>query len=100
MKAQMLIKMVMLSVPIDSDNPPSSVTLHLFDCQIEAIFEEKIVMVGVLYNPNMSNRSSHLLRFWMKHMLCQLESEFTSRVLREDFPDSEITQPAKFVYYQ
>ena len=47
----------------------------------------------------MRDRTTHLLTFWMNHMLTQIESEFTPKLLKFDIPKYETTDPIRFLYY-
>lgn len=48
----------------------------------------------------MNHRAKHLLVFWMKHLLSQLEAEFTPKLFKVDVPTYEKTDIKKFIYYQ
>jgi len=74
--------------------------LQLFDCYIQVHIEERLLLIAVLYNPEIRERTTHLLTFWMKHMFTQMESEFTPKLLRFDTPKYEFSDPQRFLYYQ
>ena len=58
------------------------------------------MLIGVLHNPEERSRVTHLLKLFMKHVLCQVESEFTPKLVREDLPRCEASDLTKLIYYQ
>eukprot|EP00347_Sterkiella_histriomuscorum_P015112 403358276 len=98
MKPKILIKFIKTAQEMLSCNHMSS--LQLFGCHVQIIQEEKITLIGVMYNPTMSKRAEHMLKFWMKHLFNQLESEFTPKLFKYDVPSYEQNDIRRFLYYK
>jgi len=101
LKPHLLVKLIQSANDFGSAKKQRQQTcLQLFDCQVEVVCEDKLMVVGVLHNPEERARVTHLLTLFMKHVLCQMESEFTPKLLREDLPRCEAADLAKLLYYQ
>jgi hypothetical protein len=48
----------------------------------------------------MSDKSTHLLQLWMRHLITQIEEEFTQKLIKNDIPTYEFLNPERFHYYR